>query len=167
MAGVKGRSGGMNRKSIQEHKLDGTYRNSRHSGIIQDEPMKVDPENCINDNYTVDKAKLFERFSTLLADEGLTSGQIDSLFVSQVVDLYAAYVETAGIYAREGVVAKVGSKLAINLMMELQKEMRVLLGEYALTPSTRAVKERTKDTDPYEVSDPIADFLNAKPRLVK
>ena len=87
--------------------------------------------------------------------------------ISQIVDLYDAYVQAAQLYGAEGVAAKVGNKLAINLMVELQKELRVLLGEYALTPSTRALNERTKDTEPYEVDDPVADFLNAKPRLVK
>ncbi len=52
-------------------------------------------------------------------------------------------------------------------MMELQKELRILLGEYALTPSTRAERTRTKDTEPYEVADPVADFLNSKPHLVR
>ena len=126
--------------------------------------MKVSAEHYINENYTVDKSKLFDRFSEVLYDEGMTSGQVDSIFISQIVDLYAAYVETASIYAHEGVVAKVGNKLAITLMMELQKEMRVLLGEYSLTPSTRAVQSRNEDA---VVDDPIADFLNAKPRLVK
>ena len=127
--------------------------------------MQVEPEQYITQNDT--KAKLFERFSELMHNEGLTSGQVDSLFISQIVDLYDAYTQAATIYNTEGVAAKVGAKLAINLMMELQKEMRVLLGEYALTPSTRALKDRTKDTEPYEAADPVADFLNAKPRLVK
>lgn len=30
MAGVKGRSGGCNKKSLQEHRLSGTYRRDRH-----------------------------------------------------------------------------------------------------------------------------------------
>ena len=165
MAGKKGRSGGHNKKSIAEHKLDGTYRSNRHSGILQENAMQVEPEQYITQSDT--KAKLFVRFSTLLHSEGLTSGQVDSLYISQIVDLYDAYTQAATIYNTEGVAAKVGAKLAINLMMEIQKEMRVLLGEYALTPSTRALQERTKDTDPYEVADPVADFLNAKPRLVK
>jgi len=165
MAGKKGRSGGHNKKSIAEHKLDGTYRDHRHSGILQENAMQVEPEQYITQNDT--KAKLFERFSELMHNEGLTSGQVDSLFISQIVDLYDAYTQAATIYNTEGVAAKVGAKLAINLMMELQKEMRVLLGEYALTPSTRALKDRTKDTEPYEAADPVADFLNAKPRLVK
>ena len=165
MAGKKGRSGGHNKKSIAEHKLDGTYRDHRHSGILQENAMQVEPEQYITQNDT--KAKLFERFSELMHNEGLTSGQVDSLFISQIVDLYDAYTQAATIYNTEGVAAKVGAKLAINLMMELQKEMRVLLGEYALTPSTRALKDRTKDTEPYEAADPVADFLNSKPRLVK
>lgn len=167
MAGQKGRSGGHNKKSMAEHKLDGTYRAVRHAGIEQENAMQVEPEQYITNNYTTDKAQLFTRFSELLYNEGLTSGEVDSLYISQIVDLYDAYVQAAQVYGAEGVAAKVGNKLAINLMMELQKELRILLGEYALTPSTRALQKRTKDTDPYEVNDPVADFLNTKPRLVK
>ena len=167
MAGQKGRSGGHNKKSMAEHKLDGTYRAVRHAGIEQENAMQVKPEQYIINDYTTDKADLFNRFSELLFNEGLTSGEVDSLYISQIVDLYDAYVQAARLYGAEGVAAKVGNKLAINLMMELQKELRILLGEYALTPSTRALNERTKDTEPYEVADPVADFLNAKPRLVK
>jgi len=167
MAGQKGRSGGHNKKSMAEHKLDGTYRAVRHAGIEQEGAMKVKPEQYITNDYTTDKAELFERFSDLLFNEGLTSGEVDSLYISQIVDLYDAYVQAAAVYGRDGIEAKVGSKLAINLMIELQKEMRIMLGEYSLTPSTRAKTDRTKDTDPYEVADPIADFLNTKPRLVK
>jgi len=165
MAGAKGRSGGHNKKSIAEHKLSGTYRGNRHSGILQENAMQVEPEQYITTSST--KVDLFNRFSELLYNEGLTSGEVDSLYISQIVDLYDAYTQAAVVYNTEGVAAKVGNKLAINLMMELQKEMRVLLGEYALTPSTRALKERTKDTEPYEAEDPVADFLNTKPRLVK
>lgn len=167
MAGVKGRSGGSTRKSVQEHKLAGTYRANRHGGIEQENAMKVAPEQYITNDYTTDKADLFDRFSDLLYNEGLTSGEVDSLYISQIVDLYDAYVQAAAVYGREGIEAKVGPKLAINLMIELQKEMRVLLGEYALTPSTRAAKARTKDSSEDVVNDPIADFLNTKPRLVK
>jgi len=167
MAGVKGRSGGSMRKSVQEHKLAGTYRAGRHGGIEQENAMKVEPELYITNNYTTDKAKLFERFSDLLHREGLTSGEVDSLYVSQIVDLYDAYVQAAAAYGREGVEAKVGPKLAINLMIEIQKEMRVMLGEYALTPSTRAAKARAKDTTTPMADDRIAEFLKVRPRLVE
>ena len=100
----------------------------------------VEPESYINNSST--KAQLFKRFSELLHNEGLTSGEVDSLYISQIVDLYDAYTQAADVYNTEGVAAKVGPKLAINLMMELQKELRILLGEYALTPSTRATKSR-------------------------
>jgi Holliday junction resolvasome RuvABC DNA-binding subunit len=59
----------------------------------------------------------------------------------------------------------VGRKLAINLMMELSKELRILLGEYHLTPSTRAAKSRSSDAVD-EADDPVAAFLG-KPQLVK
>jgi hypothetical protein len=35
MAGMKGRSGGMNRVSVDLHRLRGTFRNSRHAGATQ------------------------------------------------------------------------------------------------------------------------------------
>ena len=160
MAGIKGRSGGNGKKSIAEHKLAGSYRADRHAGVLQDHAIQVNPEQYIINDYTTDKAELFERFSGLLYSEGLTSGEVDSLYISQIVDLYDAYVQTAAIYGAEGVGAKVGAKLAINLMIELQKELRILLGEYALTPSTRADKARAEDAT---VDDPIAAFLNARP----
>ena len=164
MAGAKGRSGGHNRKSIAEHKLDGTYRANRHTGLLQENPMQVKPEAYITSNST--KAKLFDRFAELLYSEGLTSGQVDSLYISQIVDIYDAYTQAASVYDAEGVGAKVGPKLAISLMMDMQKELRILLGEYSLTPATRAAKERTKE-EPEEDDDPVATFLNMKPRLVQ
>ena len=166
MAGVKGRSGGGLRKSVAEHKLNGTYRGNRHGGILQENAQMVEPESYINNSTT--KAQLFKRFSELLHNEGLTSGEVDSLYISQIVDLYDAYTQAADVYNTEGVAARVGPKLAITLMIELQKELRIQLGEYALTPSTRAAKARTKDTAATDVADdPVADFLNTKPRLVK
>lgn len=166
MAGVKDRSGRPTEKTIAEHKLDGTYRNNRHGGIIQTNAKQVDPEGYISNNST--KAALFERFSELLYNEGLTSGEVDSLYISQIVDLYDAYTQAAEVYNTEGVAARVGPKLAITLMIEIQKELRIQMGEYALTPSTRAAKARTKDTTATVVTDdPVADFLNMRPRLVK
>ena len=106
MAGKKGRSGGHNKKSVAEHKLDGTYRTNRHSGIQQCGAQPVEPESYINDSDT--KSALFTRFSELLHNEGLTSGEVDSLYISQIVDLYDAYTQTARLYDIEGVSAKVG-----------------------------------------------------------
>ena len=66
MAGQKGRSGGHNKKSMAEHKLDGTYRAVRHAGIEQENAIQVKPEQYITNDYTTDKAELFDRFSALL-----------------------------------------------------------------------------------------------------
>jgi P27 family predicted phage terminase small subunit len=43
MAGVKGRSGGRNRKSTQLHVLKGTFRQDRHGDGVTPEPPKGDP----------------------------------------------------------------------------------------------------------------------------
>lgn len=127
--------------------------------------MQVEPELYIKDSGR--KTQLFTRFAELLHSEGLTSGQVDSLYVSQIVDLYDAYTQAAAVYNEEGVGARIGSKLAVTLMIEIQKELRVLLGEYSLTPSTRAAKARAKAAPEEAEEDPVAAFLGMKPRLVK
>src|SRR5688572_21929904 len=38
MAGVRGRSGGHNRKSLAEHQLAGTYRKGRHANLVDIKP---------------------------------------------------------------------------------------------------------------------------------
>jgi len=166
MAGQKGRSGGQNRKTAAEHKLSGTYRDDRHGKFAAADPKLVEPEAYITNVFTTDKQELFKRFALLLNADGLTSSGADALLVSQIVDLYDAYVQAAAIYAAEGVGARVGPKLAINLMIELQKEMRIMLGEYNLTPSTRGVSTILGTSD--GGADPIAAFASGgKPTLVK
>src|SRR6185436_20366349 len=44
MAGVKGRSGGHNAKTIEELALAGTFRNDRHAGVRSPEPPMGVPE---------------------------------------------------------------------------------------------------------------------------
>ena len=44
MAGVKGRSGGRNAKTVEQHRLEGTYDPSRHAGFENPEPPKGTPE---------------------------------------------------------------------------------------------------------------------------
>ena len=161
MAGVKGRSGGSNKLSVAEHQLNGTYRNARHSGIIQADPQLAQPEPYINGDFTANKQEIFQRFASILHEGGLTSGQVDSLIIGGMVDLQVAYLDLAQVYALEGVGSKTGGKLTITLMMEVQKELRALWGEYHLSPSTRAAKAREKDVNVVAV-DPVADFL-AKP----
>jgi hypothetical protein len=44
MAGVKGRSGGLNRRSVAEHRLAGTYRKDRHGkpDVSPDTPARLE-----------------------------------------------------------------------------------------------------------------------------
>ena len=44
MAGVKGRSGGQNAKTVEDHKLGGTFRGHRHAGVINPDPPKGVPQ---------------------------------------------------------------------------------------------------------------------------
>lgn len=44
MAGVAGRSGGRNAKTVQEHQQRGTYRNDHHGGSTNPDPERGAPE---------------------------------------------------------------------------------------------------------------------------
>lgn len=159
MVAAKGRTGTGNRKSIEELKLTGQYREDRHGGyeVGPEDAVQVQPEGHVIGKYSPHKKTLHQRFSKLLFEKRLTN-EDDALIVSQLVELYSAYIQVVELIDQEGIQAKVGSKLAIYAGLDLAKEIRVLLAEFRLTPSTRGLELRTKGAKGKEV-DPIEDFL--------
>tara|TARA_R110000744_G_scaffold48033_3_gene105360 strand:- start:682 stop:1179 length:498 start_codon:yes stop_codon:yes gene_type:complete len=163
MSGVKGRSGGNNRKSIEELKLQGTYEHGRHAGHELKDSTKVKPEASILGDFNVDRKAIFNRFAEILHDQQLTAAE-DSFIVSQLTDTYCSYVQVSEVLVVDGVEAKVGNKLAITLQMEIAKELRSLLAEFRLSPSTRA--QGTRDASKEAKDDPVGAFLG-KPKLIQ
>ena len=156
MAGVKGRSGGANRKSIEELKLQGTYEHGRHAGHELENSTKVKPEASILGDFNVDRKAIFNRFAEILHDQQLTATE-DSFIVSQLTDTYCSYIQVSEVLAVDGVEAKLGNKLAITLQMEIAKELRSILAEFRLSPSTRAQGIRTASKA--DANDPVGMFL--------
>ncbi len=77
MAGVKGRSGGRNRKSIKLHRLDGTYRRDRHGSLTRTATaslatLPAEPDETLLDGLGEDGARFLRATFTeyeLLATE--------------------------------------------------------------------------------------------------
>lgn len=161
-------SGGAGKKTVAEHKLAGTYRADRHGGIElpKADQAKPKPEAHITSSKVPTKASVYKRFVTTIYGEGVCSSD-DGVLISQLAELYVAYCMCSQLIEEEGVQAKVGSKSAITMSMEIGKEIRAILGEFHLTPSSRRKAGKGDETimpDPLE--DKVGAFLS-KPRLVE
>jgi phage terminase small subunit len=165
MAGTKGHSGGHNKKSIAELKLTGAFRAVRHAGHELTDGSLVQPEPSIVNNFTIDREQTFKRFASLLHEQQLTD-DVDSFIVTQLTDTYCAYVGVSEILHTGGIEARVGQKLAVSLQAELGKTLRELLGEFRLTPSTRAQATRTAAASTDDADDPIMNFMGGRPSIV-
>lgn len=160
MAGVKGRSGGSNRKSVSELQLTGGFRKDKHGHLIapDDKLEKLVPqEHLTNFNVKVNREEIFNYFADYLFQEG-TSQKVDSILVSQLVEAYAMYV-TALNYSQADPEAVLGRKLASAVALDAAKEVRILMSELRMTPSTRGLNEQRKDE---AKADPVGEFLNLK-----
>lgn len=116
-------SGDLPKKSIQEHKLDGTYRPDRHNGWEQEKPVLVKPQGFIDDDFCTSRKVTFNRVAKLLKEQGQTT-ETDSMFVSILVETICQYNEALQIIRTEGINASVGRKNAVQV--ELPPEIRTL-----------------------------------------
>ncbi|MBQ2262731.1 MAG: hypothetical protein II336_15335 [Loktanella sp.] len=160
MPGVKGRSGGGNKKSIEQHQLEGSYRADRHANVLVPEKnrVRVEPQqHLLEINPVINRKEIFEYFADVLHEQGMTQ-EVDSILLSQLVEAQAMYV-TALAYYKSDPEAMIGKKLAFNLALEASREVRIIMGEFRLLPSSRTVNlDKTKQVE----ADPVADFLNMK-----
>lgn len=160
MPGVKGRSGGHNRKSIEEHKLDGTYIGVRHNSVLvpEDKRKRVEPQQHITEqNPIIDRDELFDYFADILHEQGMTQ-EVDSVLLSQLVEAQAMYM-TALAYYKTDPEAVIGRKLASAIALDAAKEVRILLAEFRLTPGTRQTSTKKGEVE----HDPVSAFMNATP----
>ena len=139
-------SGGQNRKSVVELKASGTFKNHRHGKSETEEVEKPDSPDWAT------KEDVYKGIVGYL-EETKTSRKQDHIEINHFCLCYVAYIQAQEVFERDGVNAKVGRKLAINVMAELQKEMRMFLAEYRLSPSTR------EKALPKDVSDDLSSVL--------
>lgn len=157
--GRPGRSGGHNRKSIEQHKLDGTYNVTKHGKVLPDatDVAKVKPQTHVtSDHAIVDRDKLFSQFADYLYGEG-ASVEVDTFLVSQLVEAQAAYVTAMNAFKVDPDDAKIGGRAALTVANEQAKEIRIIMAEFRMLPSSRgAYSPKTKTEAP---ADPVADWL--------
>ena len=146
MSGIKGRSGGSNRKSIEELQLAGTLQNFRHGNIQSD---KVEP---LDDPW--DSAEEVREGMKKYLEGNRTSRAQDHIYVEQFVDMYMMSIKCREVFQAEGPGAKVGSENALKMYQSLGKEMRMILSELRISP---AVRERAFGSG--EVKDELDDIL--------
>ena len=164
-------SGGSGKKSVAELKLSGTYREVRHGSIEvpEDARAKPKPEQHITSRKIPKKADVYKRFANVIHNQNLST-EDDGIIISQLTELYVGWCLCSELLELDGVEARIGNKLAINLMVELAKEIRIIMGEFHLTPTTRrkAAMDMKATTSKTKVDDPVANFISVgKPTLVK
>lgn len=160
MAGVKGRSGGGNKKSVEELKLNGTYRADRHANVLvaTENRVRVLPQDHIlQPNPVINREEIFNYFADVLHKQGMTQ-EVDSVLLSQLVEAQAIYL-TALVYFKSDPEAVLGKKLASSVALDAAKEVRSLLNEFRLSPSSRTIQIEDKSK---VTADPIAAFLNMR-----
>jgi len=177
VAGVKGRSGGQNAKTVADHALSGTFRKTRHKAIVNPDPPKgvpVSPKvlagdalaewkrmitrlqasrtlSVVDDGMLYQHCRLFAETEELVEEKAEARAAVDRLLESQgdveKDDLLAFFQEVGKM---QKLAASYDSKLRSNRMA-----LRVSYVEFGLTPASRG---RVKVADTPGDDDPFAEF---------
>jgi len=124
MAGVKGRSGGRNRKSTQLHVIRGTFRQDRHGDGVTSEPPKGEPTapKPLGREAKAEWERMVGRMR-----EAKTSSIVDDAALYQYVQLFAETEEIKGDNARvrklSGSLKKLAAKLEGSALVEAIAEI--------------------------------------------
>ena len=157
MAGAKGRSGGHNRKSLEELDLLGTKRKDRHAGITTEETE------IIKDSPVWTEAKTIRKDIKAYLEKHNASRDYDHILLDQLVNYLVLKHQVEEAIALEGLDYKIGTKGAVSSLVEIQKEIRIIMAEFRLTPATR---ERIQGSMKQEEDDGSDDILAGPLRLV-
>ncbi|WP_157888291.1 hypothetical protein [Neptunicoccus sediminis] len=142
MAGKKGRSGGHNKKSLAEHKLEGTFRNDLHGGLIVpvERLSHLDIPYFMQAGSDVSKQTIFNTFSDYLHNQGQTQEE-HGILLSLLVDQIVMYRDVMQLYEsapkNERATLKIDRKLASSVLLEISRSIIPMLSEFHLTPNTR------------------------------
>lgn len=148
-------------KSIRQLTLEGTFRADRHGKYIAPPGKLIElipPQYLIDPSAPADRAAIWAFFAKELFESG-QSQKVDTILLGQLVEAQALYIDALRI-SRENPGATIGRKSASQIVLLAGAEVRRLLSEFRLTPSTRQPVDWS--SKPTAVVDPIAAFL-AKP----
>ena len=144
MAGQPGRSGGSNRTHSTSVKMAGANAPTQR-GLAKPDFYIYREE--------MTREEIYEAIASKLHDLGLTDKD-DGPIVSMLASQYEMLQDAQRIYDQEGPCALIGRALASRIITEAQKEIRILLSEFYLTPSTRG-----KRPEPDSGSDSIVELM--------
>lgn len=167
MAGVKGqRSGGQNAKTVQQHRLEGTYQRVRHAGIRNPEPPPGEPvpPQQLSGEAKAEWGRMIERLR-----------QCQTLSVVDDAALYRYCVLHARAHRLELACAKLASPFVQDVFVDgagvehvkdkvhpgfaairtYDQTLRAYLVEFGLTPASRG---RVKLPDKPKAQDPFCEF---------
>lgn len=180
MAGVAGRSGGRNAKTVSEHRLSGTTKPSRHADVVNPSPpvgVPVSPKvltgdalaewdrmitrlqlsrtmSKVDDGMLYQHCRLFAETEQLVEEKAEAREAVDTLLDSQGdigKDDLLAFFQEVGKMTK--LAASYDSKLRSNRMA-----LRVSYVEFGLTPASRG---RVKVAEKPDALDPFAEFDRA------
>jgi phage terminase small subunit len=153
MAGKKGRSG-RPPKNIDEHLLEGTYRPIRHDRFLAGEGQLKELAPLAWSKYSMEEKEIFNRFAEYLYDKE-QSEAADVELLTQLVNYQYLYQQAVTAYKLDPD-AVFGRKPAVTISLECAKEIRLLMAEFRITPTTRVGATKVKEE---EKADPVAAFL--------
>lgn len=131
MSGIKGmQTGGQNKRSIAEMKRDGTYREDRHSSYVD-----ATKQQLTNPDFTLDRELIFSQWANRIHTAGLGQEQ-DAVVANQLTELTLTYNYACSVRDQDPE-AKIGNKLAITVIAETAKDIRMVMNEYRMSPGTR------------------------------
>ena len=135
-------SGGHNKKSVAELKRDGTFREDRHGSFVDAQHNQLQ-----HPGVGIDREDLFRQWCNRIHAAGLGQEQ-DAIIADQLTELTVAY-NFARLKFSQDADAKIGQKLALTVMMETGKEIRMIMNDYRMMPASRnpTVDERKDDLD--------------------
>lgn len=178
MPGVKGRSGGRNAKTIQQHQLEGTFNTTRHSGFENPDPTAGTPKppkalsaearlewkrmiGRLTESKTlsiVDDAALYQYVQLFAETEGLRADAAKTRALSAELKKTARELEGAELVTAIAEIVKLQFILA-KLTTQLRQghmAVRQYLVEFGLTPAARS-RVRTQ-AGAEEKADPFDEF---------
>lgn len=153
--------GGHNRKSIEQHKRDGTYNVTKHGKVLPDakDLMLVKPQDHVTSMLKeVDKKAMFKQFADHLYGQGMTT-KIDSIMLSQLVEAQSNYVLALNVYKLDPIDGKIGGRAALTVADEQAKIVRIIMAEFRMLPSSRGGYTPSKPKKKNTPADGVGDFL--------
>jgi len=159
MAGVKGRSGGHNRKPTVLRLLQG---NPGRRPLNKDEPQPMPALLKCPTHLHAEARKEWQRLAPQLYELGLLT-ELDHAALEMLCWSWSVWVKASQQLVAEGLtvvdrngVTRVSPWLKIEA--EAQKQLRALCAEFGMTPSSRS---RVKAVPP-ERPDPFEELLNSR-----